>query len=251
MNKRDRKRMRRYLNPRRTPRVILLSIAVLFLLLLVVTVIDVNIQRAKTPRLVEEMFEGLEDTVNSYDLTMEQIDMLLTVEDPSFFEHHGTDFFTPGQGLTTITQAVGKKLYFHPFKPGIRKFRLVSLSQFALDPLVTKEDQLSLFLSILWYGNHDGEPIIGLGNAARTYYGKEIRDLEKREFLSLIAMIAAPTQFHLFDNKKNNDDRVARIEMVLSGEYVPKNLLDTYYDGAPVILPARDPIPLPDTSSIK
>ena len=37
-----------------------------------------------------------------------QKDALLRVEDPSFYEHHGVDLHTPGQGLTTITQALVK-----------------------------------------------------------------------------------------------------------------------------------------------
>ena len=40
------------------------------------------------------------------DLTPRQLDILLKVEDPNFFNHHGVDFTTPGAGITTITQGL-------------------------------------------------------------------------------------------------------------------------------------------------
>lgn len=221
----------------------LLALATIFVLRIF---IDIAVQRTKTPHYVKGELALLSDTVRASDLTPDQLEMLLAVDDPTFFQHNGIDFKTPGQGLTTISQSVGKKLYFHPFIPGIRKFRLVYLSRWALDPTVSKDQQLSLYLRILWYGTHENKSITGLGNAVRTYFGREIAELSRHEFLSLIAMHPAPKQFHFLDNPKNNEDRVARIEMVLSGSYEPEGLLDTYYDGAPLIKPARDPIPLPD-----
>ncbi|MHA1549133.1 MAG: hypothetical protein ACTSYE_09385 [Alphaproteobacteria bacterium] len=54
-------------------------------------------------------------------LTDNQRAILLAVEDPAFDHHNGLDFSQPGQGMTTITQAITKFLYFDPFKPGLAR----------------------------------------------------------------------------------------------------------------------------------
>ena len=54
-------------------------------------------------------------------LPAERKAMLLAVEDPGFYSHKGVDFASPGQGMTTITQALVKFLYFDSFIPGFAK----------------------------------------------------------------------------------------------------------------------------------
>jgi len=193
--------------------------------------VDIMIARADTPELVREALKSAEITVK--DLSPWQLQALLAVEDPKFYDHHGIDLKTPGAGLTTITQGIAKKLYFKPFRPGIRKLRLMALARWVVDPLVSKDDQLTLFLNVLWYGKKDGQEIIGLSAAARAYYGKTVGQLAETEYLSLIAMINAPLNFHVLEQPEANRERVARIQKVLSGEYQPKGLMDMYYGPLP------------------
>ena len=58
-------------------------------------------------------------------LSAEQIHILLKVQDPGFYSHHGIDLTTPGAGLTTITQALVKKALFQAFQIWIQKAQTI------------------------------------------------------------------------------------------------------------------------------
>ena len=157
-------------------------------------------------------------------------DALLRVEDPSFYQHHGVDLHTPGQGLTTITQALVKWIYFEHFRPGVlNKIRQTLIARYALDPSLSKSAQLELFINRVSLGSMDGTPVYGLARAAELYYGKPFALLGDTEYLSLIAMINSPEGFHLRRRPAANAERVRRIEKLLAGEYTPKALRDMYY----------------------
>jgi membrane peptidoglycan carboxypeptidase len=157
--------------------------------------------------------------------------MLLAVEDPAFYSHNGMDLSTPGAGLTTITQALVKLLYFDPFRPGISaKLKQTLIAVFALDALVSKETQLLLFVNIVYLGRNGSEQIWGFADAAEAYFDKEFRELTDEEYLALVGMIIAPNGVHVRREPARNAERVARIKRVLSGDYQPKGLMDFYYD---------------------
>ena len=82
------------------------------------------------------------------DLSDWQKSSLLKVEDPNFFSHNGIDYDTKGAGLTTITQAVVKKLYFIHFTPGFKKIEQSLIARYAVHPAVPKEVQLTAFLNV-------------------------------------------------------------------------------------------------------
>jgi membrane carboxypeptidase/penicillin-binding protein len=159
-----------------------------------------------------------------------QKDALLRVEDPSFYEHRGVDLHTPGQGLTTITQALVKWIYFEHFRPGVfNKIRQTLIAHYVLDPSLSKSAQLELFINRVYLGSMDGVPVHGLARAAEVYYGKPFAKLGETEYLSLVALINSPDGFHLRRRPAANAERVRRIQKLLSGEYEPKALRDMYY----------------------
>ena len=168
------------------------------------------------------------------DLDKWQLDSLLAVEDPEFFEHNGIDLKTSGAGITTITQGVAKLLYFkNGFKPGLAKYKLMLVSVFALNSIVAKNDQLTLFINKAYLGSMDGTQVYGFEQASRLYYKKKFRDISKDEYLQLVAMLIAPNTFNINKQRAANKERVARIKKVISGEYKPKNLMDVYYGDLP------------------
>lgn len=184
---------------------------------------------ARTPAIVRAFVQSEHTRLSLHDLSAWQIHALLAVEDPAFYQHHGIDLHTPGAGLTTLTQALAKQMYFHPFKPGIRKIKLMLLARLVLDPLVSKDDQLALFVNHIYLGNVAGKPAIGFAEAAQAYYGKEVGRLTEYEYLSIVAMIIAPRNFHILDRPAANEERTRRVQKVVSGEYQPMNLMDVYY----------------------
>jgi hypothetical protein len=185
--------------------------------------------RLDTPNIVKKALSSNQVTLRVSNLSQWQINALLKVEDPNFYHHRGIDLKTPGAGLTTITQAVVKKLYFTQFTPGIAKIKQSLIARFAFDPLVSKEQQLQLFINYMYFGSVFGKSVIGIDAAAHVYYHRSISELTEDEYLSLIAMIAAPESFHLLNRRSANAERCARIKKVISGAYQPKSLMDMYY----------------------
>lgn len=190
---------------------------------------EINIARAQTPALVAQAQQSYFKTAHLAKLSPAQLNILLAIEDPKFYKHHGVDLTTPGAGMTTITQGLVKLLYYPAgFKQGIAKIRQTLIAQYALDALVSKEIQLELFLNLAYFGHQHGEEIKGFAQAAQVYYKKELTALTEPEFIGLVAMLIAPNKFK--PTTVLHIERVERIQAYLSGQYQPKALLDTQYD---------------------
>ena len=159
------------------------------------------------------------------DLSPRQLEIVLKVEDPNFFTHKGVDFSTPGAGITTITQALVKLLYFEKFTPGFAKLKQTAIARFALDPLMDKNDQLRRFINTAYLGP-DAK---GFPQAAKVYFGKSFAQLSEDEYTALVAMLIAPATFDVKRYPARNRERVERIRRVVSGDYIPRGLCDLYY----------------------
>jgi membrane peptidoglycan carboxypeptidase len=206
----------------------LIAVVTAVVFILALSAMDILSAYRKTPSIIKEAeAKGLELSVK--DLSAYRLDALLKIEDPSFYTHKGVDFSTPGQGLTTITQALVKILYFRNFKPGLAKLRQTIIARFVMDPQVSKDEQLKLFINMVYLGNAGGTQVYGFGQAAKAYYNKPFSKLTDGQFLSLLAMVIAPSAFNIITTPKSNETRVERIKKVISGEYKPKGLLDVYY----------------------
>lgn len=159
------------------------------------------------------------------DLTARQKDILLQVEDPGFYRHRGIDLATPGAGLTTITQAVVGLLYFEKFEPGLDKLRQSLIAVLALDPLMSKDEQLLLFLNTAYFGHG----AYGFDAASRTYFRKPFRQLAEDEYIALVAALIAPEVFDVQIEPERVAERVARIKRLVGGTYRPRGVFDLYY----------------------
>jgi membrane carboxypeptidase/penicillin-binding protein len=228
-------------------KVILKYIVVLFLVItgILFTYYTYEVLAAKNYTnnvIIKDMHESQWRSLNGFarkldidiqDLSKRQIDILLKVQDPGFYKHNGIDLSTPGAGLTTLTQAIVKKLYFKEFKSGIAKIKQSLIAKFVVDKLISKDDQITLFINMMYFGRVDNKPIIGLESAAKTYYKQSLRTLDEDRYISLIAMIVMPGTFHIIDHPEWNRDRVNRIRELVAGNYKPKSLMDQYYGELP------------------
>ena len=122
-----------------------------------------------------------------------------------------------------------KHFYFEEFRPGSSKIKQTLIAALALDPLVSKDDQLRLFINTCHLGSKDGQAIQGFENASQAYYGKPFKDLNEDEYISLVAMLIAPGTFNGDRYPERNAERAARIKLLISGEYQPKGVSDLYY----------------------
>lgn len=167
------------------------------------------------------------------DLSTRQTRILVKVQDPGFYHHNGIDLSTPGAGLTTITQAIVKKLYFNDFRPGLAKIKQTLIARFVVNDMVSKDEQLTLFLNTMNFGDVGGQTVVGLASAANAYYGQSLKSLNEDQYISLIATLVMPGTFHIIDHPEWNKDRSNRIKALMAGRYKPKGLMDQFYGPLP------------------
>jgi membrane peptidoglycan carboxypeptidase len=184
----------------------------------------------RTPAIVERAEAGMAEPLDPADLPPGRIEDLLAVEDPAFFHHQGVDVSTPGAGWTTITQGLAKDLYFDAFRPGPVAKLEQSLAALVLDARIPKERQLALFLGSAYLGESAEGAVNGFAPAARAWLGKDVGQLDRREFLSLVAMAIGPNEYGIVGHPARNAERVARIERLLAGECRPTGWRDVTYE---------------------
>ena len=152
-----------------------LKIFLFFIGLLLVSVftyyfIVVMNARANTPEIVTSALSPKNIQLELDNLTKEQLDALLKIQDPNFYNHNGFDISTPGAGVTTISQGLVKLFYFDDFKPGLAKIKQTLIARFAFDPLTPKDTVLKLFVNHAYMGQGNGKAMYGFGNAAEFYF---------------------------------------------------------------------------------
>ncbi|WP_440980751.1 transglycosylase domain-containing protein [Shinella sumterensis] len=175
---------------------------------------------------VDALFAPYRSVENSgilrwHDLTSWQQKALIQVEDPGFFQHNGVDMWTAGAGLTSITQAITKRLFFEQFRPGFAKIEQSLIARYVISPNVSKEDQLTTFLNVAYLGESNGKAIVGFPMAARAYFNKDVADLNDTEFLRLVGALLAPRTYPPIPGNRDSDVRLSRLQHYVAGVCKP------------------------------
>jgi membrane peptidoglycan carboxypeptidase len=185
----------------------------------------------ETPAVVAATRARVGTSLAVSDLSARQLQILLQVEDPNFYGHHGLDWSTPGAGLTTITQADVKLMYFEKFEPGVAKLRQSLIARFVLDRLVSKDAQLELFINGVYMGDVGSVEVRGFEAAARIYFRIPFRSLDEEQYITLVAMIIAPNAYSIRSAPERNAERGRRIRRLVAGSCTPSGWLDVELDG--------------------
>jgi len=185
--------------------------------------------RSKTQEIFSSILESDKIKIKLQDLSTKRKKSLLAVQDPKFYEHSGYDFTTPGAGVTTITQAMTKYLYFNKFTKGFKKIEQTLIAWLAITPMVTKDEQLTVFINTAYLGTVDGKDVRGFAEASRVYYKKPFNELTETEYLSIVAMLIAPKTFSIKNHSERNSKRVELIKKLIKGEYMPTQNNDIFY----------------------
>ncbi|MEM0985845.1 MAG: transglycosylase domain-containing protein [Pseudomonadota bacterium] len=175
----------------------------------------------------------IEDGRGPGSLTDWQVEAFLAVEDPSFFEHSGIDWSTPGAGAATISQSVSKRVAFKGGQPGIGKIRQTAYA-LGLEEKLDKEEILALFMDLTPMGAKDGLWITGVHTASEAFFEVPVSNLEPRDFLSLIAVMIAPGDLKIASPDAALQRRVLRIERLLRGDCIPTGNGDVWLEGCRV-----------------
>jgi len=135
------------------------------------------------------------------------VQAILAIEDRRFFEHSGVDLGgltrallrnagdeRLGQGGSTITQQLVKNTYLSPEKTLRRKYAEAMLSV-ALERRLSKNDIFALYCNEIYLGQRGAVSVRGMKEAARVYFGKELRDVTLAEAATLAGMIQSPAHY--------------------------------------------------------
>ena len=210
--------------------------ALLFVAILLVSAAQFVWAYWTAPRIVAQFERSAKLSLELTNFSQTRRDWLLAVADPMFYDHHGIDSRTRGSGYTTITQGLVKVLYFDHFRPGLFRWRKVkqTIIAIAFNARVSKEEQLRLFVNVVYLGNRDGHGVRGFSSASQEYFGKPFAQISDEEYLELVSMIVAPDKYNVVTHPDLNRDRVLRIKRLLAGACRASGVRDVEYaDCAP------------------
>jgi penicillin-binding protein 1A len=156
------------------------------------------------------------------------LNAFVSAEDAAFYQHGGLDFFgiaraafknlvsmSARQGASTISQQLLKNVLLKDEPRVIRKVKEAILVD-RLEQTLTKRQILGLYVNEIYFANG----IYGVAEAARFYFGKDIKGLDIGEIAYLAGVINSPGNFAL-----NRHPEAAKKRQI----YVLGRLLDQGY----------------------
>lgn len=169
---------------------------------------------------------GKRELLSFAEIPAVMVHAILAIEDRRFFEHSGVDVRglaraalrntvdeRLGQGGSTITQQLVKGTYLSPEKTFRRKYAEAMLS-FALERRLSKNDIFALYCNEVYMGQRGAVGVRGIKQAARVFFGKELRDISVAEAATLAGMIQSPAHY---SPVRHADAARARRNVVLAG----------------------------------
>ena len=158
------------------------------------------------------------------DYPRELINMLLLVEDQSYFRHHGVDFKEIARviygylfddkalrGASTITQQLIKNSLLSREKTFSRKSE-EALMALILELTYDKEFILERYMNTVYLAQKGDMAYHGFASGSYFYFDKDIKDLSLEDMATLVALLKGPSYY----NPVNYPDRLERrIKMIL------------------------------------
>src|SRR5260370_5532091 len=99
-----------------------------------------------------------------------------------------------GQGGSTITQQLIKNTYLTPERTLRRKYAEAMLA-FTLERRLSKEDIFALYCNEIYLGQRGVLAVRGVDQAARVFFGKELKDLSLPEAATIAGLIQSPARY--------------------------------------------------------
>lgn len=152
--------------------------------------------------------DQLRESVRLEDLPAHLVAAVLAVEDRRFRTHRGLDPRGIGraiwvdlwagraaQGGSTITQQVLKNVMLDPQRRWGRKLREMVMAPL-LETLLAKDDILEIYLNEIYLGQKGSFSVVGMGAAARYYFGRGAEDLDLGQSALLAGLIRSPGTYN-------------------------------------------------------
>ncbi len=156
--------------------------------------------------------------VEYHEIPENLVNALIATEDKRYHNHSGIDFkglaravsgvFLGGRGgASTITQQLAKMLFTE--RRSGNKFKAVKqklkewVMAVRLERLYTKEEIITMY-----FNQYDFfYSAVGVYNASRVYFGKNLNDLTVEESATLVAMFKSPVGYNPIKNPKRSTSR--------------------------------------------
>lgn len=168
-----------------------------------------SIMYDKDGEVIAKLGSEIRKTITYDQMPQVLIEAIIATEDSRFYQHNGVDLprFTKaviGQllhrsgagGGSTITMQVSKNAYTSDVRNGfegiVRKFTDIYLAVFKLERKYTKEQILEYYVNIPGLGSNS----FGVAEAAETYFGKDVSELNLSEAALIAGLFQAPTAYN-------------------------------------------------------
>ncbi|GGB77901.1 penicillin-binding protein 1A [Flavobacterium suaedae] len=164
------------------------------------------------------------------DLPQNLVNALVATEDERFFEHSGIDArgtiravanLGRNGGASTVTQQLAKNLFHGEGSKNIVERVAQKAKEWViairLERQYTKQEIIAMYLNTVDFVHH----AVGIRSAAKTYFGKEPKDLTTEEAAVIVGMLKNPSRLN---PKSYPDDSWARRNVVL-GQMVKNGFL--------------------------
>ncbi|HEV2709518.1 MAG TPA: PBP1A family penicillin-binding protein [Edaphobacter sp.] len=161
----------------------------------------------------------------TYDNIPPQLVQAVTaIEDRRFFEHSGVDYVRIAKcavqdvlswrmscGGSTLTQQLARGFFLSPEKHIVRKLKEVMIT-FQLEARFNKKQIFEMYANEINLGQRGSYAINGFGEAAQTYFGKPLRQLDTAECALLAGIIQSPSRLNPY---RHPERAMARRNLVL------------------------------------
>ncbi len=161
------------------------------------------------PELITGLSEGRNRTKRrlvTYDeLPPNLVNAVVSIEDRRFFEHGGVDYLRllgalrddlrvgrRREGGSTLTMQLARGFFLSPEKRLKRKIIEIAIT-FQLENRFNKQQIFQLYANEIPLGQQGSFAINGFGEAAQSYFGKDVRQLDLAECALLAGMIQHPS----------------------------------------------------------
>ena len=172
----------------------------------------------------------LPNNVNQIEYSIDEypkdlINMLLLVEDQSFYNHHGVDFKEIARvlyghlfedkalrGASTISQQLIKNSLLSREKTLSRKLE-EALMAILLEASYDKDLILERYMNTVYLAQRGDTAFHGFASGSLFYFDKNVEDLSLEEMATLVALLKGPSYL----NPENYPERLnKRVNMILS-----------------------------------
>jgi penicillin-binding protein 1B len=175
------------------------------------------------PQLITALSEDKNRTkrrlVSYEEIPPQLVQAVIAIEDRSFFKHSGINYLRTAKcafvdivsrrmscGGSTLTQQLARGFFLTPEKRFTRKFREIFIT-FQLEARFNKKQIFTMYANQINLGQRGSYAINGFGEAAQTFFGKNLGQLDLAECALLAGTIQSPTRLNPYRHPERAMER--------------------------------------------